>query len=131
MVSIINNTQKHVIIIVVFQFCFVGKEKVSDRDIRNITRKAKLKHADLQRMFHALDMTHAEIENAERNTDSRDVTLRARRVLIEWRKKNGRNACRRRILDALLECDLVEAKEILEATWDFSPQGKVLNLGII
>ena len=97
---------------------------MSDRDIRDITSKIKLEHADLQRMFHALDMTHAEIENAERNTDSRDVTLQARRVLIEWRKKNGRNACKRRILDALLECDLVDAKETLEATWSLTHEGK-------
>ena len=105
-------------------FHFVGMKQVSDKDIQDITSKANLEHADLQRMFHTLSMTHAEIENAERNTDSRDVTLRARRVLNEWRKKNGRNACRRRICDALSECSLVDAKEILEATWGIAPQGK-------
>ena len=97
---------------------------MSDKDIWDITSKTKLLHADLQRMFHALDMSLPEIENAERNTDAGDVTLRARRVLNDWRKKNGRNACRRRIIVALLECGLVDAIEILQETWDLAPQGK-------
>ena len=108
-------------------YYLIGMKQVSDRDIREITSKTNLLHADLQRMFHALGMTHAEIENAERNTDSRDVTLQASRVLNEWRMKNGRNACRSKILEALLECNLVDAKEILEATWGFAPQGKSSN----
>ena len=113
-----------------FAILLIGIEQVSDRDIRDITSKTGLLHADLQRLFHALNMTHAEIQNAERNTDSRDIILQARRVLNDWRMKNGRNACRRRIVEALLECNLVDAKEILEATWGFGLQGKSLHTSI-
>ena len=58
-------------------------DQVSDRDIRDITSKTNLVHADLQRLFQALDMSHAEIEKAERNADLQDITLQARRVLDE------------------------------------------------
>ena len=106
---------------------------MSDRDIQDITSKIGLLHADLQCLFHALDMSDSEIENAARYVDSRDVTLQARRVLIEWRMKNGRDASRRKILDALLECDLVDAKETLEKTWSLvheGVQGKTIDLSL-
>ena len=102
-------------------------DQLSDKDIWDIASKTNLLHADLQRLFHALDMSDPEIENAERNTDSKDIALRARKVLKVWRMKNGRNACRRRILDALLECSLVDAKEILEKTWSFVHEGKSIK----
>ena len=99
-------------------------EQVSDRDILDITSKTNLLYADLQHLFHTLDMSDPEIENAERNTDSRDVLLRANKVLKVWRMKNGKNAYRRRILDALLVCGLVDAKETLEKTWSLVHEGK-------
>ena len=121
-----NNTQKRTInVVFLFLFCLIiGIEQVSDRDIWDIASKTNLLHADLQCLFHALNMSGPEIENAERNTDSRDVTLRARRVLNEWREKNGRNACRIRILDAFLECGFIDAKETLEKTWSLLHEGK-------
>ena len=104
---------------------------MSDRDIGDITSKTNLLHADLQRLFHALDMSDPEIENAERSADSKDATLRARKVLKAWRMKDGVNACRRRILDALLECGLVDAKETLEKKWSLVHEGKTNKCPVI
>ena len=96
---------------------------MSDTDIVDITCKTKLLHAQLHHMFNELNIHAADIENAERSTDSRDFKLQANRILKMWRSSNGRNATRRRIINALIECGFIEAKEILEEKWGFLTQG--------
>ena len=99
-------------------------EKVSDKDISDITYKTKLQHADLHHLFSELGIDDADVENAERMADSRDFRLQAKKVLKMWRTKNGRNATRRAVINALIECELIDAKEILEKKWGLVAQGK-------
>ena len=102
-------------------------EKVTDKDIFDITSKAKLQHADLHNLFSGLGIDDTDVENAERIADTKDFKLQARKVLKMWRTKNGQSATRKAIIDALTECDLIEAKEILEEKWGLIAQGKFLN----
>ena len=102
-------------------------EKVSDKDIFAITYKTKLEHAELHYLFAELGIDDADVENAERMADTKDFKLQARKVLKMWRTNNGRNATRKAIIDALTECDLIEAKEILEEKWTLVVQGKFLT----
>ena len=99
-------------------------EKLSDRDIHDITTKTKLSHAQLHHLFHELDIADNDVENAERIADSRDFQLQANKVLKMWRAKIGNNATRRRIIDALTECSFNEGKAILEEKWGLTVQGK-------
>ena len=102
-------------------------EKVSDKDISAITYKTKLQHAELHFLFYELGIADADVENAKRMADSKDFRLQANKVLQMWRTKNGKNATRNAIIDALTECDLKEAKEILEEEWTLVAQGKFLT----
>ena len=62
-------------------------------------------------------MRESDIENAEQNANTTDVHLKARKVLSSWREQNGQSATRRTIIDALTECELNNAKEILAEKW--------------
>ena len=101
-------------------------EKLSDKDILDII-KAKLSRAELHRLFLELGISDTDVENAERIADSRDIGLQANKVLKMWREKIGKNATRRRIINALTECSFMDAKEILEEKWSLIVQGKYQN----
>ena len=88
-----------------------------DKDIRDVAENANLLHKDLKKLFIELDMKQSDIENAERNADTTDVQLKAMYVLQDWRKQNGQSATRRKILEALTECKLINAKDILVEKW--------------
>ena len=105
-------------------------EKVSNRDICDITVKANLSHAQLQKLFDELDIDDTAVEKAKRNADTQDFQLQANKVLKEWRTNNGRSATRKRIIDALIECRYTEAKEILEEKWGLVVQGKYLKFSV-
>ena len=92
-------------------------EKVTNKNISDITNKTKLEHKDLRKLFTELDIDSNDVENAERTADTRDFKLQAQKVLRMWRENNGRRATRRRILDALEECNFIDAKETLEKKW--------------
>ena len=100
---------------------------MSDKDIFDITNKTKLLHSDLHNLFSELGIEDTDVENAERIADSRDFKLQAKKVLKMWRTKNGRNATRKAVIDALMECGLVEAKEILEEKWGLIAKGKYFS----
>ena len=104
---------------------------MSDKDILDIASRTKLQHADLHNLFLELGIDDADVENAERMADSRDFKLQANKVLKMWRTSNGRNATRRAVINALMECGLVEAKEILEEKWGLVTQGKFLGNDIL
>ena len=99
---------------------------MSNKDIVIITSKAKLQSDDLHNLFSELDIEDTDVEKAEKMADSRDFKLQANKVLKMWRTKNGKKATRKAIINALTECNLIEAKEILEEKWGLVIQGKFL-----
>ena len=73
---------------------------------------------DLQNLFLALDLQPRDIESEQRNADTTSVEIMAWYVLRKWRNMLGRKATRGSILDALDKCRNVEAREILDYTWN-------------
>ena len=73
---------------------------------------------DLQQLYHALDLTYSDVQKAERNADTTDENIRAWHVLRLWRNRLGRNATRQAILDALENCRNLEARDMLDYTWN-------------
>ena len=92
---------------------------VSDTDIRCVAGKAELTRDDLHKLYGELDLTLAEIDRQERKANTRDYTLQAVHILSYWREKNGEVATRKTILDALHECNHVEAKQTLEGKYEW------------
>ncbi|XP_072018876.1 uncharacterized protein [Amphiura filiformis] len=99
-------------------------KRVSDADISYVARKTKLTKDHLSNLYIELDIGEDEIENAKGKADTKDFKLQAISVLKAWRSSNGRNATRKAILEALKECDLIDAKEHLEEEWSVSLEGK-------
>ena len=62
----------------------------SEADFRDITEE--LGPNELQRLFHHLNISQRDIEHAEASANTTDTRLKARAVLIEWKKKQGRDA---------------------------------------
>ncbi|XP_072041412.1 uncharacterized protein [Amphiura filiformis] len=91
--------------------------KVSDCDITDIACKANLERDDLKHLFNELGMEGSAIENAEGRADTKDFQLQSIRVLKTWRQTNGEKGTRKAVVEALEECSLVEAKEILVDKW--------------
>ena len=69
----------------------------SEDDFRDITNE--LGPDELQHLFHNLGISQRDIEHAERSADTSDTRLKARAVLIWWKKTKGQDAT----LEALLE----------------------------
>ncbi|XP_072027834.1 uncharacterized protein [Amphiura filiformis] len=92
-------------------------ETVSDKDISDVANKADLAYEDLENLYIELEIKSADIDNAKRVANTLDFKIQATKVLEHWRKSSGSKANRKTILDALQECDLIEAKEILEEKW--------------
>ena len=64
-----------------------------------------------------LDIPDHEVENAERNADTRDVALQADKVLQHWLTIRGSAATKWAILKALNECGYEGAIEFLLEQW--------------
>ena len=56
-------------------------EKVSDKDIRDVTTRANLSESDLDNVFVELGIPTTDIENAKHNSKSTDVDIQAAKVL--------------------------------------------------
>ena len=89
---------------------------LSENHFRDVTQL--LGPDDLQQLYHALNLTYSDVEKEERNADTTDVNIRALHVLRLWRNRLGRNATRKTILDALEKCRNMEARDILDYTWN-------------
>ena len=74
--------------------------------------------ADLQNLFYSLRLTTPDIEKAEGSSGTSDVDLRARKVLEMWRQRNGKQATRERVLQALGACENKNARDKLEQIWN-------------
>ena len=64
-----------------------------------------------------------EIENAKRLADINDFKLQAANVLRSWRETNGNAATKEAIINALEECQLYDAIEILQEKWNLQTKG--------
>ena len=62
----------------------------SEADFRDIVEE--LGPNELQHLFHHLNIPQRDIEHAEASANTTDTRLKARAVLIEWKKKQGRDA---------------------------------------
>ena len=89
-----------------FSFIFLKGTALSEADFTDITNE--LRPDDLQHLFHNLGILQRDIEHAEVSANTTDSRLKARAVLLQWKKNHGRDAS----LKALLEA---KRKTILEA----------------
>ena len=112
-------------------------EKVSDKDIGDVIKFARLQHSNLENLFVELGLKANEIEKAKKNADSSDIKLQAASVLRSWRRSRGNSATRRTVITALKECRCNEAEKILQEKWKMttgttgnsSPQDYLIELG--
>ena len=72
--------------------------QATDADFREITNT--LGPDELQHLFHNLGISQCDIEHAERSADTPDTRLKARAVLVWWRKEKGRDATKEALFDA-------------------------------
>ena len=93
-------------------------ETITGKEIFQVAENAGLTRNKLHKLFKVLDIPDREVENAERNADTRDVVLQADKVLQHWRTIRGSAATKWAILEALEECGYVGAIEILRRLWD-------------
>ena len=77
--------------------------EVSYSDFKDIT--GLLGHTELQMFFPELGLSPEDIEKAEYSASTSDVNLRARNVLRKWHQKNGLEATREAVLQALNRCE--------------------------
>ena len=98
-----------------FYFLLSGTTEVSRKDIATVVKF--LAPVDLQNLYEALDIPKREVQKAEASASISDVDLKAKDVLRQWKQKRGKLATRQAILDALEECENLEAKEKLEKEW--------------
>ena len=96
---------------------------VSDKDIRDVAMKIGLKRDDLHKLYGELLLTLSEIEKEERNADTKDYSIQAVRIISFWREKNGKEATRKKILDALQMCNHNKARQMLEEKWGSTIKG--------
>ena len=94
-----------------------GGEKVTEKDILNV---AKIIGAstDVKNFYTYLGMKAREVEVAEQKEASTHPTTKARAVLLEWRKFNGRAATRDKIKAAMKAASWTESIEELEELWN-------------
>ena len=78
---------------------------------------------DLQHFYVKLGLEHRDITHAEVSAGTTDSRLKATAVLRQWKKTRGKKATQQAILQALQECDFLDAREELQVLW--SNQGKV------
>ena len=76
-------------------------------------------------MFPALGIKDTDIEKDEVGAASTHPDIKARKVLICWRKREGKQATRQALLDGLTRCGNVHAKEMLEDKWNGKGIGTV------
>ena len=87
-------TSSHQIFTQIIFFCLTVASEADFRDISN-----EFSPDELQHLFHNLGISQRDIEHAEKSADTTDTRLKARAVLIWWKKTRGRAAT----LEALLE----------------------------
>ena len=91
---------------------------ITDREIFQVAVRAGLNSDQLHILYMALDLPDHEVENAERNANTTDVAIRARKVLLHWRTIRGSTATKQAILEALQECGYGGAIELLLEQWN-------------
>ena len=83
-------------------------QKLSNRDIRLLTKKADLEKEDWDNLFEELEISAADQDIGRRKADTKDFKLQASTILRAWRKRKGKDATKNVIIDALRKCRLTE-----------------------
>ena len=99
-------------------------EQVSENDINEVTKNARLQQSDLENLFIGLGMEANEIENAKKNSGTTDIKLQAASVLRSWRKSRGKDATRQAVITALETCGYTEAVQRLQEKWKMTSSTK-------
>ena len=99
--------------------CFLeGGEKVTDRDILDVAKIISAT-ADVKMFYTYLGMKAREVEVAEQQANTTNLIIKARAVLIDWRKFNGKFATRDRVKAAMKAMkSWTELIEELEKVWN-------------
>ena len=88
--------------------------------------KAELSYPELHHLYGELHISQADIENHERIADTKDFQIQAEFLLKRWIQKNGYNATKETILEALHEFRSNRAKHILKKKWGIAEEGRSL-----
>ena len=70
----------------------------SEADFGDITNE--LGPDELRHLFHNLGISQRDIEHAEKSADTNDTRLKARAVLVWWKKTKGKAATREALFEA-------------------------------
>ena len=72
---------------------------------------------ELKFLYIELGLESRDVEKAEAEAGTTNENLKARQVLLEWRKNKGHDATREFVLEALEKCGNTRAMEELHKTW--------------
>ena len=72
---------------------------------------------ELKFLYDELDLESRDVEKAEAEANTSNETLKARQVLLEWRKSSGHRATRECVLEALKKCGNIKAMDELQQIW--------------
>ena len=73
---------------------------ITDKDIGSVARIVGAE-SDVKLFYTHLGMKEREIVGAEQQANTKNAPFRAREVLLEWRKSNGREATRDKVIAAM------------------------------
>ncbi|XP_072028048.1 uncharacterized protein [Amphiura filiformis] len=87
-------------------------EETDFKDVVELLRPEELQH-----LYIAMGIPHAQAEKAEKKANTSDVELKGMEVLYVWKQMNGPKATRNAILKALEKCSYISSKQQLENIW--------------
>ena len=96
---------------------------MSEKDIHDVTTKAKLLANDFEHLYLELRMSVTDIERIKHDARDEPSDIQAYKVLKEWLQQNGDRATRQVIIDALEKDKRNEAAGILRKQWKMTIKG--------
>ena len=72
---------------------------------------------EMKFLYDEIGLESRDVEKAETEANTTKPTLKARRVLLEWRKIKRHSATRESVLEALNKCGSIKAMDELQQTW--------------
>ena len=73
----------------------------------------------LTALFYELGLPDDEVENAQEKADTPDYKLQANKVLGHWKRTNGKEATREKLLQGLTAGKCIEAVEQLQDKYNW------------
>ncbi len=72
---------------------------------------------ELQILYVKLDISHKNVRKAEDGAGLNDPTIKAMAVLRQWKQTKGKDASKKKILDAMKQCKFMNSYEQLKKIW--------------